>query len=80
LPEFSFDIGESYAGLLPISPNATDENKLWFWFVPSTNPQASEEILVFFNGGPGACHIWGRYDNTCVSVTNVDNIQAAPAV
>ncbi|KAI4601530.1 hypothetical protein KJ359_011660 [Pestalotiopsis sp. 9143b] len=52
LPDFSFDIGESYAGSLPITSDPNDPNKLWFWFVPSTNPAASKEVIVFFNGGP----------------------------
>ncbi|KAM0814373.1 putative Carboxypeptidase [Seiridium cardinale] len=61
LPEFTFDIGESYAGLLPISPNATDENRLWFWFVPSANPTPTKEVLVFFNGGPGCTSCIGMF-------------------
>lgn len=56
LPDFSFDIGESYAGSLPITSDPNDPNKLWFWFVPSTNPAASKEVIVFFNGGPGMSH------------------------
>lgn len=49
LPDLDFDIGESYAGLLPIgSSNDTD---LFFWFFPSTNEAAKEEIVVWFTGG-----------------------------
>ncbi|KAF7535348.1 hypothetical protein G7054_g5477 [Neopestalotiopsis clavispora] len=61
LPEFSFDIGESYAGLLPITSDPNDPNKLWFWFVPSTNPEATKEIIVFFNGGPGCSSQIGMF-------------------
>ncbi|KAH8662359.1 serine carboxypeptidase 1, partial [Xylariales sp. PMI_506] len=54
LPDLSFDIGESYAGLLPIEDaNSTDSSELFFWFFPSTNPAASKEIIVWFTGGPG---------------------------
>ena len=48
IPEVDFDIGESYAGSLPI-----DEGKsLWFWFVPSTNPAASNEIVCVYCPSP----------------------------
>lgn len=58
-PRVPFDIGESYAGLLPISPNTTDPNQLYFWFFPSGNPDASDEITIWLNGGvsnPQATH------------------------
>ncbi|RDW73311.1 carboxypeptidase-1 [Coleophoma cylindrospora] len=61
LPEFDFDIGESYAGSLSISSNATDENKLWFWFFPSSNPLAAEEITIWLNGGPGCSSLNGLF-------------------
>ena len=53
IPDVNFDIGESYAGTLPISDNADDENQLFFWFFPSDNPQAKDEITIWLNGGPG---------------------------
>lgn len=43
LPDVYFDIGESYAGLLPID----DTKELYFWFVPTTNPAASDEITIW---------------------------------
>jgi carboxypeptidase D len=42
---------ESYAGLLPISDSANETRKLYFWFFPSTNPAAADEIMLWFNGG-----------------------------
>ncbi|KAM4063744.1 serine carboxypeptidase [Hirsutella rhossiliensis] len=51
IPEVDFDIGESFAGLLPISNSTT--SSLFFWFFPSENPEASEEITIWLNGGPG---------------------------
>ncbi len=51
IPDVDFDVGESYAGLLPISSNPKDESNLFFWFFPSTNPAASKEILIWLNGG-----------------------------
>ncbi|KAL8734022.1 MAG: hypothetical protein Q9166_001783 [cf. Caloplaca sp. 2 TL-2023] len=48
--EVDFDIGESYAGLLPYGPS--DNSSLFFWFFPSNNSDA-DEITVWMSGGPG---------------------------
>jgi carboxypeptidase D len=61
LPEFDFNIGESYAGVLPITANSSDPNKLWFWFFPSENPLASKEITIWLNGGPGCSSLDGLF-------------------
>lgn len=47
IPEVDFDVGESYAGLLPISQDPDEERELFFWFFPSTNVNASEEVLIW---------------------------------
>lgn len=51
IPDVDFDAGESYAGLLPISKAANETRELYFWFYPSTNELASDEILIWLNGG-----------------------------
>ncbi|EFY94224.2 peptidase S10 family protein [Metarhizium robertsii] len=51
IPEVKFDVGESYAGLLPMSPSSN--SSLFFWFFPTSNPKASDEITIWLNGGPG---------------------------
>ncbi|KAH8651086.1 serine-type carboxypeptidase F [Xylariales sp. PMI_506] len=52
-PQVPFDIGESYAGLLPITANESDPNQLFFWFFPSSNPEAANQITIWQQGGPG---------------------------
>ncbi|KAL2168624.1 hypothetical protein VTG60DRAFT_7110 [Thermothelomyces hinnuleus] len=51
IPDVDFDVGESYAGLLPLSSDPNDDKNLFFWFFPSTNPAAEKEILIWLNGG-----------------------------
>lgn len=46
-----FDIGESYAGLLPISSDKHETRELYFWYFPSENPAAEDEITIWLNGG-----------------------------
>ena len=47
IPEVDFDIGESYAGLLPISQAEDEERQLFFWFFPSLNPDAGDEVVIW---------------------------------
>lgn len=51
IPEIPFDAGESYSGLLPISSNANETKKLFFWFWPSKNQSVDDEIVIWLNGG-----------------------------
>ncbi|KAI1370467.1 alpha/beta-hydrolase [Hypoxylon crocopeplum] len=60
IPDVDFDVGESYAGYLPISDKANDTNELFFWFFPSSTPNTTEkEILLWLNGGPGCSSFEG---------------------
>ncbi|OQO05505.1 hypothetical protein B0A48_09274 [Cryoendolithus antarcticus] len=59
VPDVPFDVGESYAGLLPISGAANETRELFFWFFPTTNPVCREEITIWFNGGPGCSSLSG---------------------
>ncbi|SMY18934.1 unnamed protein product [Zymoseptoria tritici ST99CH_1A5] len=58
IPNVDFDIGETYAGLLPISQDE-GAGELYFWFHPSANEQADDEILIWLNGGPGCSSLEG---------------------
>lgn len=49
IPDVDYDVGESYAGLMPLGNSTEDE--FYFWFFPSTNPAADGEILIWLNGG-----------------------------
>ncbi|KAF6835125.1 carboxypeptidase [Colletotrichum musicola] len=53
IPNIDFDVGESYAGLLPVQSNNDTSEKLYFWFFPSESDQAEKEILLWLTGGPG---------------------------
>ena len=63
-PEVDFDIGESYAGPMPIS-KTSNASQLYFWFFPSENPAVSDEILIWLNEGVSfiylSFHSWGLY-------------------
>ncbi|KAH7400120.1 serine carboxypeptidase [Cadophora sp. MPI-SDFR-AT-0126] len=60
-----FNIGESYAGSLPIGPStAASANNLWFWFFPSTNPVAKKEIVIWLSGGPGCSSLSGVFQES----------------
>ncbi|KAH7305272.1 serine carboxypeptidase [Stachybotrys elegans] len=59
IPEVDFDIGESYAGLLPISDDPEESRKLFFWFFPSTAETTPEEVTIWLNGGPGCSSLSG---------------------
>lgn len=59
IPDVNFDVGESYAGLLPISDDPTETRELFFWFFPTTNPDAVDDITIWLNGGPGCSSLEG---------------------
>jgi serine carboxypeptidase len=47
IPEVNFNIGESYAGLIPTSP--TNKTSLYFWFFPTTNPAGKDDLVIWLN-------------------------------
>ena len=59
MPDVDFDIGESFAGTLSIDNDTASQSQLFFWFFPSDNPAASNEITIWLNGGPGCSSLDG---------------------
>ncbi|KAK4212368.1 hypothetical protein QBC37DRAFT_195271 [Rhypophila decipiens] len=59
IPDVDFDVGESYAGSLPISQKPGEGSNLFFWFFSSTDPDPEQEILIWLNGGPGCSSFEG---------------------
>jgi carboxypeptidase C (cathepsin A) len=43
---------------MPIS-SQQNASELYFWFFPSDNAHASDEILIWLNGGPGCSSLEG---------------------
>ncbi|KXH65985.1 carboxypeptidase cpdS [Colletotrichum salicis] len=59
IPLVDWDQGESYAGQIPISKESNETRQLFFWYFPSTNPDAAEEVTIWLNGGPGCSSFIG---------------------
>lgn len=47
IPLMNFDVGESYAGLLPISDSPDETRKLFFWFFPIAQKEVPKEITIW---------------------------------
>lgn len=44
---------------MPISTAANETQELFFWFFPSNNSAADDEIMIWLNGGPGCSSLEG---------------------
>ncbi|CAE6486959.1 unnamed protein product [Rhizoctonia solani] len=59
IPDVEFDVGPSWSGLMPISGNANETRKLFFWFWPTTNQEHTDDLVFWTNGGPGCSSLEG---------------------
>ena len=64
LPNITWDVGESYAGLLPIADEKDEKRKLFFWYFPSYSPEPRNEIVVWRM----------KFAYTCVPVILADSM------
>lgn len=60
IPDVTFDVGDSYAGLMPVYGENRNE-KLFFWFFPTENDAGKDDIVIWLNGGPGCSSMEGEF-------------------
>ena len=57
IPDVDFDIGPSWAGLMPIGDSK--DRELYFWFFPAENSTFDDDLVIWLNGGPGCSSLEG---------------------
>ena len=60
LPEISFPISPSWAGSLPIG-GAYGTDSLFFWLWQAETKAPSNDLIIWFNGGPGCSSLVGLF-------------------
>jgi carboxypeptidase D len=57
IPDVTFDVGSSWAGLLPISNSTNESRQLYFWYFPSQAAEGVNDLVIWLNGGPGCSRL-----------------------
>ncbi|KAF2672312.1 alpha/beta-hydrolase [Microthyrium microscopicum] len=60
MPDFSFDIGEMYSGLIPVKSGDTSK-EVFFVFQPNVVNPNDKTLTIWLNGGPGCSSLEGFF-------------------
>ncbi|KDQ17592.1 hypothetical protein BOTBODRAFT_105475 [Botryobasidium botryosum FD-172 SS1] len=78
IPTVNFDVGPSWAGLIPVSSNANETRELYFWFFPALKDVAKDDFIIWLNGGPGCSSLEGFLEENGPISFQYGQFQATP--
>lgn len=60
LPDVTFSVPPSWAGSLPVGGNFGNDS-LFFWLWQAETKAPSNDLIIWFNGGPGCSSLTGLF-------------------
>jgi hypothetical protein len=60
LPGVNFTLSNSWAGMVPIGKGYGNDS-LFFWLWGAETPSKSNDLIIWFNGGPGCSSLIGAF-------------------